>query len=513
MLLKHILFCFSIFILVGCATDTPKAQKSTNETDIGCDDITLPATIHGLKTMRLVRGNTYPVSAISNPNKTIEVKQTGYYMDETPVTYADFELYNNEGGRETAYWKYDSYNKPNQPITGISWYQAADYCNWRSDKEGLIPAYIFNTSDEETDHYGYPSVHIDSLANGYRLPTETQFEIAARAGFDIHSYPWGDHFNDTLANYDTDKGFKSSEWWRLADVKSQYQNAYGFYNISGNNWHWCENWHDENQRTKALRGGSWGSIDSSHLTIETRSHSSPSNYNYEIGFRCVRSTAGINFDTDTLEITELIDHGFYFPPKFSDIDNVQPIVDYCSEAFTKKLAQYIGDNYPECIYFQMQIDEQEILTPQTMAELIVDVCCEQQINPLFLTAIMISESGFASCSFPRWYNSPMAYHWQNKLMAKGLPVYESLPGKRNRKYKTLRIGFNAFCKGINWSPYYKASRTDLYAFHRVYVGYEAKQWMHTLTRVFNDVVGVRFEPHYPKDNCGELIYLNWDKLK
>ena len=72
----------------------------------------------GLKPLRLVH---YPDSSLAD-----------LWMDETPVTYTDFEIYVRAGGMKNAYWYYDSYHKPDQPVTGISWHHAVDYCNWRS---------------------------------------------------------------------------------------------------------------------------------------------------------------------------------------------------------------------------------------------------------------------------------------------------------------------------------------------------------------------------------------------
>ncbi|MDI6591405.1 MAG: N-acetylmuramoyl-L-alanine amidase [Patescibacteria group bacterium] len=146
-----------------------------------------------------------------------------------------------------------------------------------------------------------------------------------------------------------------------------------------------------------------------------------------------------------------------------------------------------------------------------MAQLIVDVSKEYNINPLFLTGVMVAESGFGTVSFSRWYNNPMAYHWQNALMKNGLPTYEPNPS-RNRKYKNLKIGFQEFAKGIRRNIYLKAARKDLDAFHLLYVGYRANEWMGTISKVYNDVLGIKIGSHLPVNNIGEYIYTDWDKL-
>src|SRR3989338_9259767 len=79
-----------------------------------------PTTLHALKTMKLVTADSY-----------------SFYMDETPVTYQDLYTYVNACGQKNAYWNYTSYNIPVQPVTGITWHYAVDYCNWRSRCENL----------------------------------------------------------------------------------------------------------------------------------------------------------------------------------------------------------------------------------------------------------------------------------------------------------------------------------------------------------------------------------------
>jgi sulfatase modifying factor 1 len=467
--------------------------------------IAQPKTLYGIKKSKLI-------SIV-----LLDSSFHSYYMDETPVTYEDFKIYVRAGGTKTAYWFYESYNINEQPVTGISWHHAVDYCNWRSKCEGLIPVYV---KTDSLDTYGYPVYEKDSSANGYRLPTNAEFISAATGPLNksIVYFPWGNKFyestslNDYRANIDLDSGMKSTEWWRIAPVKSQYRNSFDLYNVCGNTWHWCDDWHyndSENLNSiKILKGGGWGVINSDHTSIQYESFCPPGNYNYDIGFRCVKNIFGI---TDSIiKFDTTIQYDFY-KPLSSQIKNV--ITDFYGEYFKNQLAKFIGDSYPECINFHMKVDEQEILDANSMAELIIKVCKRNNIHPLFLTTIMISESGFGSVSFPRWYNNPMAFHWQNKLMANGEPVYESLPGKKNRKYKTLEDGFEAFCKGIRRDLYYKAAKKNLDSFHLIYVGYRADEWMNTMTRIYRDIAGVRFEPKFPEGDAGKYIYMDWETIK
>ncbi len=449
-----------------------------------------PKTIYGLKISKLISSKDSSVNS--------------FYMDETPITYEDFEIYVQAGGKKNAYWFYDSYHIKEQPVTGISWFQAAEYCNWRSLCEGLKPVY---KETKKWDSNSYMIFEKDSTANGYRLPTTEEFEIAASGNNSSKNYPWGNRYNDSISNRDIDSGFLSKEWWRLAPVKLQYKNDFGLYNMCGNNWHWCDDWADE-KKSKKLKGGSWGTIAEEDLKISYTSNCSPANYNYDIGFRCVRNANSIKDSIIKFDTTI----SFEFRKSYEPVI-VYSVHDFYGEEIKIQLTEYIEENYPECINLQMKVDEQEILTPSSMAELIIKVCQRNNINPLFLTSIMISESGFGTVSFPRWYNNPMAYMWQNKLMANGYPTYENKPGKTNRKYKTLEEGFEMFCKGIRRDIYYKAAKRNLDAFHLIYVGYRADEWMNTMTRIYRDIAGVRFEPKFPEGDAGKYIYTDWEEIK
>jgi len=502
-------------------------KKESDETDISEmvpeEKYDLPKIIYDVKKTVLIPGGTFLMgdsdgSADERPIHSVTIGK--FYMDETPVTYTDFQKYVDAGGGKTHYWDYETYNQPEHPVSGLNWYHAIDYCNWRSKIEGFLPAYKLT---DKLDAWGYPLWELGALTDGYRLPTEAEFEYAARGGLEEKQFPWGNEFDPSFANYDNERGLMKGEWWRLAKVKDTHSNDYGLYGMSGNIWHWTNDWYDSNYyaesvgnnpmgpesgKTKVLRGGSWGSISSDYLRVAKRSYMAPSNYNYDVGFRCVRSATK---ETERVNSTEndpeqKIAHEFY---RYETSHYENPVeIDPYGEELIERLSQFIADYYPNSIYFQTKIDEQEIITPEQMAELIVEVTKEYSIHPLFLAGIMASESGFGTCSFPRWYNNPMAYHWQNALIKNGLPVYEST-SYYNRKYKNLENGFIAFANGIRRNIYFNAAKNDLDAFHLVYVGYRADEWMYTISRIYKDVLGIRLEPNFPAKDVGKLIYTDW----
>ncbi len=464
--------------------------------------------------MKLIPSGTF-LMGDSNVNSPVHRAQIpAFLMDETPITYADFQTYVDDGGNVSRYWKYSSYNMPEQPVTGVSWYQAVNFCNWRSQREGLQPVYY---AEGDYDAWGHEKWAVDYSANGYRLPTEAEWEYAARGGLVQQPYPLGAVFDASNANFDTDQGHKQSKWWRLATVYDQQVNAYGLYGMSGNVWEWCTDWYGadyyqdspecqpkgpENGRTKIMRGGSWGSPGPTFLTTSYRSHAAPSNYNYDIGFRCVRPAETVGENAVEKEAFD-----FYTYPNASSDATAPDSAFFSSEAFKKRLARYLEDNFQNCLYFHRAIDEQPVVSPQELAELIVSESVAAKINPLFVTSIMVSESGMATVSFPRWWNNPMAYHWQNVLMSKGEPRYNA-DRNHNRKYRNLSAAIRNYAR-IRRSIYYERAQRDLYDFHLLYVGYEAEEWMYTIGKVFREVAALNIAPHEPTHDVGKFIYLDW----
>jgi sulfatase modifying factor 1 len=513
MLLRiSLLFCC---LLVACQ---PKISK--NE---------IPKKIQGLKTMQLISGGFFRQgsekgTAAEKPVRTVAV--TDFYIDATPVTYQDYKLYAELGKVHNAQWYDENYHQHNLPVTGITWHQAADFCNWRSEIEGLQPVYQITN---QHDDYGYPIFVRNELADGYRLPTEAEFEYAAACGETQQVFPWGEKFEHKFANFDIEKRSSKGKWRRLAPVDSLYCNAWGLFGMSGNQWHWCDDWFgaDAYSQTsnlqnptfdlpnglKAIRGGSWGSPSDVFLTVYKRSYTAAGNYNFDIGFRCVRQVKTTSIAaTLPLKKPEQILHKYYREENYFKTRKFFEGNVY-SEKFIATLGQYLADYYPNCLYFHLQVDKQAVITPRKMAELIIKVSKQYQIHPLLLTGIFAAESGFGSCSVPRWYNNPLAYHWQNKLISKGEPEYHAPIGKKNEKFATLQDAFHAFCKGIRKSFYLPVARQNLAAFHKLYVGYDAHAWMLPISRIYRDLLGVKITANYPETEVGKLIYLDWEKFK
>jgi formylglycine-generating enzyme required for sulfatase activity len=149
------------------------------------------------------------------------------------------------------------------PVVNVTWSQASAYCQW---------------------------------AKG-RLPTEAEWECAARGGEQGHIYPWGDRYEPGQAN-DSD-GFRQAGTKR---VGSYAPNTYGLYDMVGNVWEWVSDWFDDGYyahaplvnpqgplsgQARVMRGGSWRPFPRV-LRTSNRGRSQPDRTNYYVGFRCAR---------------------------------------------------------------------------------------------------------------------------------------------------------------------------------------------------------------------------------
>ena len=231
-----------------------------------------------------------------------------FYMSKYEVTQGEYEKYCSYGGSSPS----DTYGDgDNYPAYYVSWYDALVYCNKRSIDEGFTPCYSIN---EETDptKWGRVPTSIDSTwngvvcnweANGYRLPTEAEWEYAARAGATTTSsltYSGTSDVNEfgDYAWYDDNSSSKTHQ------VGTKKANAFGLYDMSGNVWEWCWNWYTSsydtttdggNDPTGALsgsyrvrRGGSWVN-GANYASVSGRYDYNPYNRYRNLGFRVVRS--------------------------------------------------------------------------------------------------------------------------------------------------------------------------------------------------------------------------------
>jgi formylglycine-generating enzyme required for sulfatase activity len=274
-------------------------------------------------TMVLVPGGTFLMGSneFSDEQPVHTVTVSSFYMDSTEVTQGQYTALTGANPSE--------YTGDNlRPVERVSWFDVVMYCNARSNHDGLDTVYSYTRIDSEADEQhirdsaigDIENLSIDVTKNGYRMPTEAEYEYAERGGVSTDYY-WGGNYPPlTSADTAAVNANAVTGGTEESEVATKGCNAYGLYDMAGNVWEHCwDRWtnsysYSANPATNPLgpitgslqppetdttmhilRGGSWNTPLWSNAAIFVRSPNrdyffTDDHFN-NFGFRCVRLAA------------------------------------------------------------------------------------------------------------------------------------------------------------------------------------------------------------------------------
>jgi formylglycine-generating enzyme required for sulfatase activity len=287
--------CLLLFLLLCTVWNFPAGKQKQKQEQ-------KQEQFKGNDTEVLINGGTFTMGSAedeagrsNNEGPQRQVTVASFFMGKYEITQKEFE---ELMGINNSFFKGDML-----PVENVSWFEAVEYCNRRSKKEKLIPAYIISGSGDNL------TVVWDKKANGYRLPTEAEWEYACRAGTSTPFYT-GNNITTKQANYNGfspyDKNAKGVFLEKTTPVGAFEPNPWGLYDMPGNVLEWCWDWYADSYGGGAvnasavnpagaasgsfriIRGGSWAGT-ARGVRSAFRGNNIPTAQNSYLGFRIARN--------------------------------------------------------------------------------------------------------------------------------------------------------------------------------------------------------------------------------
>ena len=305
----------TVTIVTPAADDEPATADATTENEDGAD-----SEASAPEGMVLIPSGTFKMGAtdgFAHEAPVHEVRLDAFYMDEHEVTNAEFARFVAETGyvTEAEQWKWSIIfapdDTPGQRVPGAEWWKRGDGATWRH------PNGPETNIEGQDDHPVTQVSWNDAVAYakwaGKRLPTEAEWEYAARGGLEENAYPWGEEFapdgedqaNTWNGHFPMEDSGKDG-FLGIAPVKQYDPNGFGLYDMSGNVWEWVHDWYDptyyrrspkenpqgpEMGQVKVQRGGSYMCASNYCLgyRVSHRGQSGADSGLPHVGFRLVKS--------------------------------------------------------------------------------------------------------------------------------------------------------------------------------------------------------------------------------
>ena len=247
------------------------------------------------------------------------VNVSAFYMETNLVSYNVWQSVYNWATNAGYNFDHAGAGKGlNHPAQTVNWYDAVKWCNARSQQAGLTPVYYTDAGLTQIYTNGDVStVYVNWTTNGYRLPTEAEWEKAARGGLSGKRFPLANNISHSQANYfgnpsqfNYDSGpdgydtpYVAGDQPYTSPVGSFPPNGYGLYDMGGNVCQWCWDWYGtpytggtdprgpNSGSARVYRGGRFDFYAVSVRCADRNNYFlfGPSNADFGLGFRCVRS--------------------------------------------------------------------------------------------------------------------------------------------------------------------------------------------------------------------------------